>query len=57
MRMLQKDADSTEKKVERQDEESIKGGQVGGNDQILLTILKDNVLGFISESKHSMSVI
>jgi len=35
MRMLQKDADSTEKKVERQDEESIKGGQLGGNDQIL----------------------
>lgn len=32
MRMLQKDADSTEKKVDRKDEESIKGGNVGGND-------------------------
>ncbi len=53
MRMLQKDAG--DKKVEIKDEESIKGG--GGNEQIMQTLLKDNVLGFISESKHSMNII
>jgi hypothetical protein len=34
MRMLQKDAGSSETKVDKKDEESIKGGSIGGNDNI-----------------------